>query len=343
MANFNLLRAPGLWVNNSVVLDTEFAAFDEIRPKLINAAEGSTHAPTSPIIIGGSGMHITGPSLMADVQFATVTGSLGVAENAYIELSNASPGNDPAELQCGGIIRVMAGGLLRVELDGEVEHYGDFYMKSSSSVHVESGATLSVDSGGVMSVASGGSLSVFGTVTYFGTSNYPQLAARTVFRPSLRLASVPGTMPGAPLAWKENNTSTTSGDKVVTASATSTSAAAYSLFELDVIDGAQLMSVAIKVKGVTGAGAGLNVPAYYIVRWQEDSPLSLVSNLAADDHTTGNWLTTVTTFITPSSPHTIDKSYRYALQVYHPWNASGGASMEVYNVRTTMTVTSLRP
>jgi hypothetical protein len=61
MANFPRIRLPGFWVLGSVVDPAEFEAIDAIRPMLINAADGSTHAPTDPIVIGGDGLQVTGP------------------------------------------------------------------------------------------------------------------------------------------------------------------------------------------------------------------------------------------------------------------------------------------
>lgn len=72
MANFPLLRANlAAWVG--AVLSSEFWAFDERISKTINAAEGSTHAPTSPIVIGGDGVNITGPALLPDVDNIVAT------------------------------------------------------------------------------------------------------------------------------------------------------------------------------------------------------------------------------------------------------------------------------
>jgi hypothetical protein len=62
MANFVTVRVGGVWAGNSVLLSTEMAEIDSRWPKLINATDGSTHAPTNPIIIGGAGLNVTGPT-----------------------------------------------------------------------------------------------------------------------------------------------------------------------------------------------------------------------------------------------------------------------------------------
>lgn len=79
MANFSLLRANlAAWVG--AVLSSEFWAFDERISKTINASEGSTHAPTSPIVIGGDGIEVTGPGVFSDLQatLAEISGAVKV-------------------------------------------------------------------------------------------------------------------------------------------------------------------------------------------------------------------------------------------------------------------------
>jgi hypothetical protein len=61
MANFVTIRPGAVWAGNSALLSSEMAAMDERWPKLINATDGSTHAPANPIIIGGAGVNVTGP------------------------------------------------------------------------------------------------------------------------------------------------------------------------------------------------------------------------------------------------------------------------------------------
>jgi hypothetical protein len=59
VANFSYIRAAGIWSAGSVLLSSEMASFDAMRPKLINAEDGSTHTPTSLIsITGGFGFWI---------------------------------------------------------------------------------------------------------------------------------------------------------------------------------------------------------------------------------------------------------------------------------------------
>ncbi len=61
MGNFAWIRDGNVWDFKSPLLSTEMQQLDAMRPKLINAAEGSVHTPSAPIIIGGSGMQLTGP------------------------------------------------------------------------------------------------------------------------------------------------------------------------------------------------------------------------------------------------------------------------------------------
>jgi hypothetical protein len=63
MAHGALLRASqGLWVG--IVTQAEFWAFDNGQFKSINGDEGGTWAPSSPIVIGGSGLQVTGNAVL---------------------------------------------------------------------------------------------------------------------------------------------------------------------------------------------------------------------------------------------------------------------------------------
>lgn len=59
MANFPRVRPGGFWTLFSVLFSSEMETFDDRQSKTINAFAGSTHAPTSQIVIGGSGLRVT--------------------------------------------------------------------------------------------------------------------------------------------------------------------------------------------------------------------------------------------------------------------------------------------
>lgn len=82
MANFPLLRANlAAWAVGSDLAQSEIWALDEGRQKTINATDGSTHAPSTQIVLGGSGLSVTGPANLANVTnlVATAADLTGVA------------------------------------------------------------------------------------------------------------------------------------------------------------------------------------------------------------------------------------------------------------------------
>lgn len=57
---FPRLRAPGLWVTGSVLSAAELETLDDHQSKAIDGYAGGTWAPTSEIVLGGAGLHVTG-------------------------------------------------------------------------------------------------------------------------------------------------------------------------------------------------------------------------------------------------------------------------------------------
>ena len=62
-----------------------------------------------------------------------------------------------------------------------------------------------------------------------------------------------------------------------------------------------------------------------------------------DVHTTTNWPTSFQVTTVPTNAHqTIDPAYRYGLLITSPYEPSPGASMQVYDIAATFTLTELR-
>jgi hypothetical protein len=117
MANFPRIRSPGFWVQASTVLPAEFEEYDATRPKLINAEDGSTHAPTSQIVIAGDGMRISGPTRFDDTTLQV--------------------------FQSGGGLMIAAGAELTVAGDATISGTGTFTLSNGAEVIYESGSTIS--------------------------------------------------------------------------------------------------------------------------------------------------------------------------------------------------------
>lgn len=85
MAHFTLTR-PGGWINGTTVLASELASLDAKSAGAVNG-DGGVYAPSSPIQIGGSGLWVTGPCILAGAGFVkTLSGSgarISLGDNDY--------------------------------------------------------------------------------------------------------------------------------------------------------------------------------------------------------------------------------------------------------------------
>ncbi|HEY1692251.1 MAG TPA: hypothetical protein VGG39_08815 [Polyangiaceae bacterium] len=62
----------------TAILASELAALDANQQAALNGVDGSTHAPTAAIVIGGAGLHVTGPLKIARGGTFTVTAAGGI-------------------------------------------------------------------------------------------------------------------------------------------------------------------------------------------------------------------------------------------------------------------------
>lgn len=352
MANFTRLRAPGFWVVGSVVLPEEFEAFDDEREAVINARDGSTHAPTVQIELGGQGLRVTGPSRLDDITLGVVgaAGTLSISNTADLIVEN------------GGDAIVQAGGDLDI----------------GTGVGL---ANLTVKSGSLATIASGGSMDVRGAVTYYDTSvstyngtstlilnvdgvwtlsglvtfassTYPLLSpARSWERHSLLIASTTfvGTAATAepaagaldPDAYKINSNLAGGMDAIATRPTTSTSR--YHEVELlDLPDGGTFIDVQVYTQGMAST-VTMTLPVYEIFRQSGTAAAQSMSAATTDAHTVGNFTAGVaTTTVTVTAFATISKSYRYFLRVSHGYDPGAPTgSMRIYDVKATGTASRL--
>jgi len=98
MGNFAWIRQGNIWDVKSPLHSTEMQQLDAMRPKLANFAEGSVHAPTAPVIVGGEGMRITGKLEMNDIQQAVLSNGAFFTANpgSTIEIEAEGAGGSPA-------------------------------------------------------------------------------------------------------------------------------------------------------------------------------------------------------------------------------------------------------
>lgn len=342
MANFITVRVGGVWAGNSPLLSTEMAEIDSRWPKLINAADGSAHAPTTPIILGGQGLRMTGPTdIDGDVdQDAGSTWSMN-GETRFLD-------NALLDMRVDSTQVFRLGSLLQINEGAEVQVAGDLAFGSTGTISgtakVAPGASLSVDNtaslqmlGGssfVMALGSTGTIN--GNVTW-GNGLYPRVTSRAVSRCEWRIAAVTysGTAPDSPRAWLET---TLDGPAIKTDDATS---AHYFFVELlDLPDGGTLDSVTIRTLGVAG-NSSLTLPEYTLYRWGAGTTPAALGDVE-DAHNPALWTSAVNTTLTPDSTVTIDRQYHYGVQVRAPYHASVAASMYILDFKSSSTIQDIR-
>lgn len=350
MANFTRLRAPGLWILGSVVLPEEFEAMDAIRPKLINAANGSTHAPdTIQIEIGGLGMRVSGPSRLDALSIGVLAsgGTLTVANNSTLIVSNGAVGGMirvdggvtvPGLIKLNGgssELRVESGSFIQVKVGGSLDIRG--------ACHIYDGAAVTVDGGSLLTQAFGASWTMNGTFN-FGNSTWPLLAPnRTWERHSLTIASTsyvgvtgtntPGSGAPDPEAMKVHSNAAGGIDTIYVRPTDQTDR--YTEVEFhNLPDGGSITSMSISTQGISATGSTV-LPSYEIFRQKFASAAESMSASTPDVHTTGNFVSSfLTTSITVTAHTTISRDYRYFLRVNHAYNVSApSGSMRIYDVR----------
>lgn len=156
MANHTLTRADLVaWGASPVVTAAEFFHLDQKTFKSPNFAEGGTYAPSSPVVVGGDGMDITGPFEASDVGVMWVNGEIKILTGAVLEVE-------------GGANALFGGD---ASFEGAVE------FESGSVVDVKSGADLNVKSGGVLTCESGSGLVIASGATAGSAATWVQTGA----------------------------------------------------------------------------------------------------------------------------------------------------------------------
>ena len=120
MAHHGYIRgSAAAWIPGPV-LSTELWAFDQAQYRAINGDEGGTWAPSAQIIIGGSGLYVTGEARLADMYECAVQsgnhcyiyGSIHVLPGGFFNLTGTQ------NVQSGGSIDVASGGAIDLAAGG---------------------------------------------------------------------------------------------------------------------------------------------------------------------------------------------------------------------------------
>ena len=139
---FTRARLAGLWILGSVISPAELEHLDDYS-LAIDGATGGTYAPSTAIVIGGSGVTLSGAN-------HHLSGTLTIDSLA--------------------VITIATGGSIKAEGTGSA----DITLATVADV-----GTLTVGSGAVLKINSGGALDVYGSLTLKNTSGPGSIAAET--------------------------------------------------------------------------------------------------------------------------------------------------------------------
>lgn len=106
-----------------VIAPIDLARLDTNLADAINGVDGSTHGPNAQIVIGGAGLSITGPLVVARgglLQIASGGGIL-LADNDWPQYSSTHAGRTPVRVYALTAATPWAAGSWRVRLDGGVQ------------------------------------------------------------------------------------------------------------------------------------------------------------------------------------------------------------------------------
>jgi len=140
LAHNSYIRAGAVWANASPVTSAEFNLFDVAQFKSINGDDGGSWSPASAIVLGGSGLNVTGDSVLTKITGSFVTGALTVSTGSLVVNDNA-------------VVTIN----------------GDMTLGATGTVVYLSGSTSTWNSGAVFACAANATFT--GTLTLNTTSN----------------------------------------------------------------------------------------------------------------------------------------------------------------------------
>lgn len=340
-------------------------------PKAPNFVDGgATYNPAALLQVGGAGFQWNGPTVFAGTSATTwEDGSTCVWEDG----SSATFGDGclvTVELDCtielfgginvrsgGGIINVSNGGVIDFDAGGLIT--GSGAIASGATLSVANGGTLSVANGGTFSAASGSAVNagsgstvtaslgstvnLGGTTTLTGGTNLNLSPARSWTRRNLRICGTTTTahVGGDRSAEEIMGVSPAASRGPVVAFLNGSSR--VTLLEIDNLpDGATITQVQMLTHGTSPIGSITDEAVYKIIRWIDDQTVEDMSAAVADSHTDVTWETDITQTLTVNAHSTIDRAYRYAVQIVHH-QVDVEVAMFVWGVVATGTTAQLRP
>lgn len=344
--NFNRVRWPGFWIPGSVVLPEELEQLDDHQSNAINGTAGSTHAPSGQqIVIGGLGLYVTGEASFDSIASAALTPTTGrfrVTSGSMLWVESGGVAQlllgSRLDVLTGAELRVTDGSFINVQAGGSVDVHGAVTLFTGAGIVAQSGS---------LSVLEPGSTFTSQGAFYFANGTWPKLSPdRTWERHSLRICNLTYDTssepePAKPDVWIRQSDQAGGAECIQTRAAASSGR--YHWIELvNLPDGGTITTVSVTSQGTLGTGV-VTLPTYQVVRWQGSGAKQSMSSVVTDAHSGANWTTaTLTTSLSIIANNIIDKSYRYALIVFHPFESGFNGAMRVYDVKATGTASELR-
>lgn len=169
---FTRARLAGLWILGSVISPAELEHLDDYS-LAIDGDGGGTYAPSTAIVIGGSGVTLSGAN-------HHVSGTLTVDNLAVISIASGgsikAEGSGTADITLAtvsnvGTLTVGSGAVVKINSGGALDVYGSLTLKNTSgpgSITAEQNTTVTLASGATMTAASGSTVNLAGSTAVRG-------------------------------------------------------------------------------------------------------------------------------------------------------------------------------
>lgn len=171
---FTRARLAGLWILGSVISPAELEHLDDYS-LAIDGDAGGTYAPSAAIVIGGSGVTLSGAN-------HHVSGTLTVDNFALISIADGgtvkADGSGGADITLSVVsnvatLSVGSGAVAKILAGGALDVYGSLTLKNTSgpgSITAENNTTITLASGATLTAASGSTVNLTGTTNVRGAA-----------------------------------------------------------------------------------------------------------------------------------------------------------------------------
>lgn len=184
------------WQADATLTALELWQLDQNGESAVNGDDGGTWAPSAEIIIGGAGLEVQGPLVVADcVNFEQTNGVLLISAPAVLRIGSgglleAVSGADVdiesgATLNVDGTLDIGGGGDLNIFCTAEVESGGGIQFLSGSALATASGSGVLFSSGTTMTIACDHTQTGKRTRSGSGGRDVPRVFSATNLNPSI--------------------------------------------------------------------------------------------------------------------------------------------------------------